>query len=492
MKFIRKLLCMTTSRDPIERQLGAKPPIPSPDLETLERLYRRNALQPICQLPPEILVIIFYHAQHENKAQGVRVFFASYTPKWVRVMLVCRYFRDVAVHAPMLWSVYHAKSPKAYRNLCLQRSADSILRVYGGEGTIPEIASHAHRVHTASLSYGNLNLALNIPTPQLQELEVMALAMDEFMLSSSSFGGTGARLTYLHLMGSGVVLCEQPPRLPELRQLELINFGTSLTLKPMAALLASTPSLEVLSIAHLWFDLPRPRSAWPVTIPERATLPHLKTLQVVQSALEAATLLRLIPIPGVALSISLQSSDSHDPSDLGTHHNEVYEACAAFARSVHQPEVLQQGVQKFGNVLPPDAIGNEFVIGGPYNLNDLEPGPEQPKLHLSFYCDATRSHPLTDRIETLHLLSFFRGYPSIHDFDSEVGTTYVPNLSTVVVDIRRPLAELPSLQDWVVGRGGRIEKMVFARDFLDVEIEAFMTDLRERGLASLPEVAWLP
>jgi hypothetical protein len=492
MEFIRRLLCMTTSRDLVERQLGVKPPMPSPDPETLERLYRRNALQPICRVPPEILVIIFYHAQHENEGHGVHAFFASYTHRWVRVMRVCRHFRNVAVHAPMLWSVYHAKSPEAYRNLFLQRSADYILRVCGGEGTIAEIASHAHRVHTACLTYGNLNLALNTPMPQLQELEVITHGMDQFTLSSSSFGGTGARLTYLHLMGSGVVLCEHPPRLPELRQLELVHFGTSLTLQPMAALLASTPSLEVLSVAHLLFDLPRPRLVWPVTIPEQVTLPHLKTLQVVQSALEAATLLRLIPIPGVALSIRLQSSDSHDPSELGAHHNEVYEACAAFARSVHQPEGLQQGVQKFGNVLPPYAIGNEFVIGGPGNLNDLGQGPEQPQLHLSFYCDATHSHPLIERIETLHLLSFFRGYPSIHDFDSEVGTTYVPNLRTVVVDIRRPLAELPSLQDWVVGRGGRIEKMVFARDFLDVEIEAFMTDLRERGLASLPEVAWLP
>jgi hypothetical protein len=440
MKFIRRLLCMTTSRDLVERQLGVKPPIPSPDPETLERLYRRNALQPICRVPPEILVIIFYHAQHENKAQGVRVFFASYTPKWVRVMLVCRYFRDVAVHAPMLWSVYHAKSPKAYRNLCLQRSADSILRVYGGEGTIAEIASHAHRVHTASLSYGNLKLALNTPTPQLQELEVIALDAHDFMLNSSSFGGTGPRLTYLHLMGPSVFLCEHPPRLPELRQLELNNVRSPPDLHPLAALLASTPSLEVFSVAHLWFDFPSPRLALPMTIPERATLPRLKTLQIVQSAFETAILLRLIPIPSFALSVSLRSSDPRNPPELGTHYTEVYEVCAAFARHTHQPEVMQQGVQKFGNVLPPYASGNEFVIGAPYNLNDLEQGPEQPKLHLSFYCDATRSHPLIDRIETLHLLSFFRGYSSIHDFDSEVGTTYVPNLRTVVVDIRRPLA----------------------------------------------------
>jgi hypothetical protein len=220
----------------------------------------------------------------------------------------------------------------------------------------------------------------------------------------------------------------------------------------MAALLASTPSLEVLSVTHLWFDVPQPRSAWPVTIPERVTLPHLKTLQVVQSALEAATLLRIIPMPSFALSVSLQSSEPlvNVPLHLGTYHTKVYEVCAAFARSTHQPECLQKGVQKFGSVLS-YKVASEFIISGSYHLNDRGHRPEQPKLHLSFNYDASHfHHPLLNSIETLHLLRnrYHRNYSNISDFDWEIGTKHVR---------------------------------------LGVEIEAFVTDLRERGLASLPE-----
>jgi hypothetical protein len=211
----------------------------------------------------------------------------------------------------------------------------------------------------------------------------------------------------------------------------------------------------------------------------------------VQSALEAATLLRIIPMPSFALSVSLQSSEPlvNVPLHLGTYHTKVYEVCAAFARSTHQPECLQKGVQKFGSVLS-YKVASEFIISGSYHLNDRGHRPEQPKLHLSFNYDASHfHHPLLNSIETLHLLRnrYHRNYSNISDFDWEIGTKHVPNLRIVVVDIGRPLAELPGLQDWVIGCGGRIEKMVFARDILGVEIEAFVTDLRERGLASLPE-----
>jgi hypothetical protein len=453
-------------------------------------------VQPICRLPPEIFVIIFLYTQHENNAYFTVEFFSSYKPRWLRVMLGCRYFRDVAVHAPVLWSAYHCLSPKAYRELCLQRSADSILRICIGEGTIAEIAPHAHRVHAAALSYEALEIALDIPMPQLQWLEVTALGAHQFILSSSSFGRTAARLTHLHLFGRSIVLCEHPPRLPELRQLKLDSFRTWRNPRRMVALLASAPSLEVLSVAHLLVDFSSLIMALPITIPEPVTLPRLKTLQIVQSDFETAFLLRLIPMPSFALSDSLQSSEPHVnvPLHLGTYHTKVYEVCAAFARSTHQPECLQKGVQKFGSVLPYE-VGSEFVISGPYHLNDLGHSLEQPRLHLSFNYDASHFyHPLLNSIETLHILRtwYHRNCSNITNFDWAIGTKHVPNSRIVVVDIGRPLAELLGLQDWVIGRGGRIEKMVFARDTLGVEIEAFMTDLRERGLASLPEVAWLP
>jgi hypothetical protein len=322
MRFFRRLSCMAAARDLLHLHVHVEPPVCSPDPEALERLYHRNAVQPICRLPPEIFVIIFLYTQHENNAYFTVEFFSSYKPRWLRVMLGCRYFRDVAVHAPVLWSAYHCLSPKAYRELCLQRSADSILRICIGEGTIAEIAPHAHRVHAAALSYEALEIALDIPMPQLQWLEVTALGAHQFILSSSSFGRTAARLTHLHLFGRSIVLCEHPPRLPELRQLKLDSFRTWRNPRRMVALLASAPSLEVLSVAHLLVDFSSLIMALPITIPEPVTLPRLKTLQIVQSDFETAFLLRLIPMPSFALSDSLQSSEPHVnvPLHLGTYH----------------------------------------------------------------------------------------------------------------------------------------------------------------------------
>jgi hypothetical protein len=463
MQFIRHLLRLSAM---------------SPDPETLEQYRRRNALQPICRLPPEILVIIFCHAQHKSKPH-TNLFFYSYTHEWVRVMRVCRYFRDVAVHAPMLWNVYHADSPKAYRELCLQRSAESILYVYGREETIAEIASHVHRVHTAILDDLTIKFALEAPMPQLRVLEIKANGL----WTSKLFGGAGAGLTFLRLMGSNVHLCTDPPRLPNLRRLELMAFQVSPSLETIVALLESTPVLEILSVTYLDFGLPSATLEWPVPIPERIALPHLKALDIGQIALEAATLLRLLPTPSRALNIQLRKSKHCQ----GVCHAEIYAACAKFAQSVHHPELLQQGTLTFGRW----PTKRKFSLGSLDSLPNLEQSG-QPRLHLSVNDEPSHSHPLLNSIETLRLHPSYRGYPSIHDFDSIVGTTYVPNLRTVVVDICRPLAELPSLQDWVVGRGGRIERIVFADNFVEAEIDAFMANLRGQGLASLPDVARLP
>jgi hypothetical protein len=95
------------------------------ELADLQR--QRNAFQPICCLPMEILAMVLGQLQ----LKGNRTFVPP-DKTWAHTMLVCQRFRDLAVQMPALWTLldiaYHQY--ERWTDLCLKRAGNLPLRLY--------------------------------------------------------------------------------------------------------------------------------------------------------------------------------------------------------------------------------------------------------------------------------------------------------------------------------------------------------------------------
>ena len=140
-----------------------------------------NITQPACQLPNELLVHIFtIYAQissYNNTAIG------GYS--WMKLLMVCKHWYNVACATPKLWQNIKVKSfNMEWVSLCLTRSAAAQIDVILCSGwTHPEIyfalASHIHRIRELHLvgvsSYWSSQLpALLRPgAPSLETLQII-------------------------------------------------------------------------------------------------------------------------------------------------------------------------------------------------------------------------------------------------------------------------------------------------------------------------------
>ena len=86
------------------------------------------------RLPPEILVEIFRMAKEtEHKSSDDNVFGARWYPSvsdksWVQLTSVCRYWRDIMVSCPSLWSTITIDTERAHLGEDLALARVSLLR----------------------------------------------------------------------------------------------------------------------------------------------------------------------------------------------------------------------------------------------------------------------------------------------------------------------------------------------------------------------------
>ena len=147
---------------------------------------RRSTLSPVPHLPPELLASLFVHCAivHHINSNALR----RSVPTWVNVSYVCRYWRDVALDCPTLWSYHFVVSLRWTKEL-LARSKQASLKIYlefeyGKIDTwwlspVEELMKHAGRFEDLTLhlrdsnSYHVLSM-LSARAPRLQNLQISA------------------------------------------------------------------------------------------------------------------------------------------------------------------------------------------------------------------------------------------------------------------------------------------------------------------------------
>ncbi|KAF9238631.1 hypothetical protein BU15DRAFT_75083 [Melanogaster broomeanus] len=148
-------------------------------------LTRNNALLPVSRLPGEILATIFLYQAYSF--YQYRQYFSTWgAPPWANVSYVCRYWRDVALGCPSLWSFLIVSSPRWTEEL-LSRSKTVPLRIRSfpappfqpSPGAFSKLLAPALLLHTLRLRMSGLgedavcpDTLFNRETPALRTLEL--------------------------------------------------------------------------------------------------------------------------------------------------------------------------------------------------------------------------------------------------------------------------------------------------------------------------------
>jgi hypothetical protein len=285
----------------------------------LQLKRRRNALNPLCHLPFELLIYILKLIQRPKDAFKADIMTYSWEPfdnSWVNVAAICAPIREKVMQAVDIWAAVdvHATESK-WIDYCMERAGDMPLtiRAVRGNNKYNKTKDSVHVFASKNLSRAraiylrpdgtglrSINAALNRHAPALQSLDYKG----KFTLTPQFLGGSCEQLQRLVLNGATIGKTEI---LPRLRHLVLKLDVTTDTWPCLLELLAKAPNLELVSLSAL--------SEYTKAYPPNFKIPvcHLRKLEVANFKLRSTqALLTVFPTPTEELLVQLGSIDQLD------------------------------------------------------------------------------------------------------------------------------------------------------------------------------------
>jgi hypothetical protein len=453
--------------------------------------YERNAATGLCSLPSEVLVAIFELLQHGRKpsldtdADTITPFSRlNHDGSWTRMMLVCVHLRKIALATPGLWAVQDRRQDSpSWHLLTCRRAGDVPLILSLQDVEYPSVMQDWKRARVArvancpSHAYGPL---LDSATPALEALHLHTRLRTRwpFILSRGFLGGSPDMLVHLVLDGPSVLL-RDAPSLPMLRYLFLSKVVADVGFEALCRCLKRMPVLEELVVKSVDFcHLVDADHVLPV--PERISLPHLRTLFIAAFLAESAALLRCLPLPATSLSVTtLYSQNNRAGPDLNANHIFILDAYRVF--------VAQEPPVEVELVLSGD--GDNIRIG-----SDLTPDAlcrctaRTACCTLDFTCTGPLPQWLADSITAIRLEGYKSTPPPGGDLDENAGVRSLTAVRKVTfslyLEAGAPLvaATLP----WMISRLPQLRVVQFVH--CDRSLRPFSDKLRQDGL--FPEVEW--
>lgn len=337
-----------------------------------ENSLQRNTLIHICQLPSEILSLIFITYAKSNNVR----YHLHHPLNWIRISHVCRRFRAVALESPTLWSDISLKSLQIAREM-LTRSKGAELALSSrtlGHGptarygqafvaAVKETLVEMHRIRTIellSLSDSALDAVvagLEVEAPRLEYLGLRKTPhafrpntrANYYSLPSNFMCGGAPRLRHLKLVDCVLPWwhwqrvepncfnpCLTTLELAETSSLPPFMSGQRPSLSQLVHLLEASPALRRLELQNM---LPIAASTLAaVAFPTRlVSLPQLDELRLVGTYLEMIGVIRTVSFPKTT-----------KVTFVGDSQNEWLDACSTLMHtlsecrgSVFEPEKIE-------------------------------------------------------------------------------------------------------------------------------------------------------
>ena len=335
-----------------------------PDIKSLEVLkHRRNALQPVSSLPPEIFAAIF----SSLCIPGIPSLGGKPSQNRVRLRIshVCHQWREIALNQFQLWShinsntvtlagateiLARAKSVPLYMETSVFGEYDDRFGQF-----LNQVQEHLLHVRHLSISanffrpiriYRGLITTLVLPAPTLEYLS-LSFPEDKFtpdtQVLDTLFGGSTPRLSYLKLRNCNIKW-DSPP-LKGLKYLEIVTQHPMErpTLAVWLETLDEIPQLKTL-ILHWTFPV------FPSNVKRTVTLPSPIHLDISASLRDCALASAHLTLPAFT-SLCLTSV----PVDRHTNGGGVHDCLMSVMRHIHGPQdirPLQSAlIYDFGNHL---------------------------------------------------------------------------------------------------------------------------------------------
>lgn len=170
---------------------------------------QRNSLLPICQLPNEVLSLIFLSCVTKPTSP---VHYLSYIkrplPEWLAVTQVCRHWRAVALSCTAMWTAPDFRIPSLAREMLLRAKAAPLqIHAYMSNRfpkheALREALQHMDRIeelHITASQLRDLFADLERPAPMLCSLAISNTGDEPFTLPESMLASDVVRLRHLKL-----------------------------------------------------------------------------------------------------------------------------------------------------------------------------------------------------------------------------------------------------------------------------------------------------
>ena len=296
-----------------------------PDIKSLEVLkHRRNALQPVSSLPPEIFAAIF----SSLCIPGIPSLGGKPSQNRVRLRIshVCHQWREIALNQFQLWShinsntvtlagateiLARAKSVPLYMETSVFGEYDDRFGQF-----LNQVQEHLPHVRHLSISanffrpiriYRGLITTLVLPAPTLEYLS-LSFPEDKFnpdtQVLDTLFGGSAPRLSCLKLSNCGIRW--NSPLLKGLKYLE-IHTPHSITRPQLAVWLDTLDEIPQLKTLILHSASPV-SSQFPFDVKRTVTLPSLTHLDISASLRDCALASAHLVLPALT-SLCLAATD---------------------------------------------------------------------------------------------------------------------------------------------------------------------------------------
>ncbi|KAM5544291.1 hypothetical protein V8D89_001951, partial [Ganoderma adspersum] len=288
------------------------------------------------QLPNEIFFHIFVYfnelPRNSNGGDGeggdagssVNVDIPEFRRKshrWMKLMLVCRHWRDVAVATPALWRTIDVKKTSFnWMELALTRSGDATIDVSFPSDVNKEHASllqpHCHRLRSLRVRSWSL-CALPLISSTLPALETLETYrnLDGDRNRPSNLGITRARFPSLRCLRLvWTVIPQDASFYTPLRRLALVRCPFKASLEEFVELLAGCPDLEYLELNDFLQQLSGGENVGPPL-----SLPSLVSVGVFCHApIHSARFLSRIIVPSRSVELAVVASLYNEEHPEGT------------------------------------------------------------------------------------------------------------------------------------------------------------------------------